>query len=360
MKSIFKFLVLVILVFGLALLAYFMRGVKNPQPFLDKIPASKPHQHVTPDGESIEHTHTYDLNYDTPKLYVHVPTDTSKVTKHPIQLEWENIDHEMVRKKYQPYTVPEMKAMWFGIYQNKFGQNYQTKLDKAYPQEKWLKQNLQLGQPLTDYSDYRLVMKRRIYMVNRRDLWRVAGREDKKAMRNSLQLPEYIDTWKEYENAYLKFWIVASYESFLADKTESVYIQVINENSFSKFKGAKLNRKDKYDLMVYGSVPDSIHVIYHDSTGEPLPSKVKPRYFERYLRELEQAQVNVDKMIVDHKAFFVSHNTKGKRKPTKLTNPEAFSLLQDLHWKDFPKDLKALKNAVINLERIQRDGKERM
>lgn len=336
---------------------FYFRLVINPTPILVNIPPSIPHDHVTPEGESVEHIHTYDLSFELPKLYKDI-SEAEIEKKHPIQLEWERIDLDMIREKYQPFTVSEMKSKWYQVYRNEFGPNYPTKLDKAYPHEKWLKQNLVLGQPLADYMDYRVVMQRRIYMVNRRDLWRVVSRDKKEAMRNSLQLPSYIDTWKEYEDAYLKFWIVASYESLVSDEMETVSAYVVNKEFFSKFTGGRLKRKEKYDLMVYGEIPDGKNIVYYKSDGEILPPRVIPRYYERYMVELDHAQKNLDKMISDHQEFFQS--SKKERRKTKLENPVAFSLLKELHWGEYPDDLQALEKAVTKLEEIRTDGKEKI
>ena len=348
---------LFILILGIISYFFYSRLVINPTPILVNIPSSIPHEHVTPDAESVTHVHTYDLSFKQPKLYRDIPaTDIEK--KHPIQLEWERIDLDMIRDKYQPFSVSEMKSKWYQAYRNGFGPNYPTKLDKAYPQEKWLKMNLELGQPLAEYMDYRVVMQRRIYMVNRRDLWRVVSPEKKEAMRNNLQLPSYIDTWREYEEAYLKFWIVASYESLVSDKLETISAYVVNKEFFSNFTGGRLSRKEKYDLMVYGVIPDGKNIVYYKSDGELLPPRVKPRYYERYMVELDQAQKNVDKMINDHQDFFQS--SKKQKRKTKLENPVAFSLLKELHWGEYPDDLQALEKAITKLEKIRSDGKEKL
>ncbi|RKU31626.1 hypothetical protein C6497_01485 [Candidatus Poribacteria bacterium] len=353
----FTLLIFSILILGIISYYFYSRLVINPTPILVNIPRSIPHEHVTPEGESIEHIHTYELSFDQPKLYKEIPTSEIE-KKHPIQLEWERIDLDMIRDKYQPFTVSEMKSKWYQVYRNEFGTRYPTKLDRAYPQEKWLKQNLELGQPLAEYMDYRVVMQRRIYMVNRRDLWRVVGSDKKEAMRNSLQLPSHIDTWREYEEAYLKFWIIASYESLVADKMEVVSAYIVNQEFFSKFMGGWLSRKEKYDLMVYGVIPDGKIIVYYKSDGEILPPRIKPRYYERYMVELDQAQKNVDKMITDHQDFFQS--SKRERRRTKLENPVAFSLLKELHWGEYPDDLQALERAISKLEKIRTDGEEKI
>lgn len=356
MKRQIGVLIIVIFVVAIGAAVYLSMPLKNPQPIFSRLPGSKPHQHATPDGDLIEHIHKYDLSFDKPKLFEPPTSKNTEEEKHPIQLEWEQIDFDLVSKKYQPYTVAEMHKMWRQDYRTEVVSNRRAKLDRVYPPDKWLKRNLALGQPLTNYSDYRMVLQRRIYMVNRRDLWRVVGPKDREAMCKSLQLPPEINTWKEYEDAYLKFWIVASYESLMADKTETVYVHVAGGEKFSKFTGAKLKRKEKYDLMVFGIVPEGKHVIYLDEQGKRLPPRVKPKFYERYMEEFEQAQANVKKMIVDHKDFFISHSTKNPKRATQRTIQESFALLQDLHWGEFPKDLQALQEAISKLEKIKQTG----
>ncbi|MCG9127632.1 hypothetical protein JT359_08545 [Candidatus Poribacteria bacterium] len=336
---------------------FYSRLVFNPTPILVNIPPSAPHEHVTPDGESVEHIHSYDLSFELPKLYKD-KSETVIKKKHPIQLQWERIDLDMIRKKYQPYTVSEMKDKWYQVYRNEFGSKYPSKLDRIYPQEKWLKKNLTLGQPIAEYNDYRVVMQRRIYMVNRRDLWRVVGPKEKKAMRESLKLPSYIDTWIEYEDAYLKFWIIASYESLVSDQMQTISAYVVNKEFFSNFTGGRLTRKEKYDLMVFGLIPDGKNIVYYKSDGELLPPGVKPRYYERYMKELNQAQMNLDQIISKHKDFFQA--SKNEKRRTKLENPIAFSLLRELHWGEYPKDLQTLEKAINKLEKIREDGNEKL
>lgn len=342
---------------------YFFLPVRNPMPILSDTPASKPHQHATPKGELIEHIHNYDLSIDPNILYQPIDSDETDQEKHRIQLDWERIDIDIVRKKYQPHSVDEMNKMWSSRYETEVPANRRNKLDKAYPQNSWLKLNISLGQPLVNYSDYQMVLQRRVFMINRRDLWRVVSPEDRQAMRKSLQLPPEIDTWKEYEDAYLKSWIVASYESLLAGETETVYVYVTDDNRFSRFEGARLKRKEKYDLMMYGIVPDGIHVIYLDVHEERLPPGVIPRYIEVYLKELEMAYMNVHQIVSDHQEFYTS-NSSDNKKPSKTKHKynihDSFDLLQDLHWGEFPEDLQALQDAIGKLEKIKLLGEDKI
>jgi len=256
-----------------------------------------------------------------------------------------------------------MNKLWTQDYSNQIISAKKERLDKTYPKNKWLKRNLDLGQPIRDYSDYRMVLQRRMYMVNRKALWNAAGREEKQALRNSLQLPDEIDTWKEYEDAFLKFWIVAAYESLLSEETETVYVYITDGNKFTKFTGARLKRNQMHDLMYYSIVPEGLHVVYLDENGNALPARIKPRFYEWYLKELDQAYTIVEKIISEHKDFYISQpvqNAKKNNTEKKLNLHDSFGLLRDLHWDELPKDLKVLQNAIRKFETIKRQGEEKM
>ena len=352
-----------ILIIGIGIAGYLFLPVKTPEPILGNIPASEPHQHATPDGELIEHIHTYDAAVGSDRLYEPIADKGSGTKKHPIQLDWERIDIETVKKKYQPYSVADMQDMWTLKYNTEIPSDRRKKLDRIYPPDKWIKRNLSLGQPFVNYSDYRMVLQRRVYMINRKNLWRVVDLKDRNAMLNSLQLPSEVDTWREYEDAYLKFWIVASYQSLLAANTETVYVTVEVGKTFSKFSGKRLSRKEKYELMMFGVIPEDIHVVYLDAHEKRLPPGVKPRFYELYLKELELAYSNVHKIVSEHEAFYTS-NTSGEKKSSKSTPSysieESFELLQDLHWGEFPDDLQTLQDAIRKLEKIKLEGEDKM
>ena len=363
MKRLSGFLILAIIIITIGAFIFFNKLQIVPHSLLKHLPASKSHKHATSDADVIEHTHTYDLTSDTPAFAKPTTSEKTSVKKHPIQLDWERIDLETVRKKYQPYSIAEMHKIWAQDYSNQISSDKKAKLDKVYPPTAWLKRNLALGQPIVNYSDYQVVLQRRMYMVNRKDLWRAVGPEDRAKMRKNLQLPPEVDTWKEYEEAFLKFWIVASYESLLAEETETVYVHVTEGGRFSKFTGARLKRKEKYDLMYYGVVPEGIHVVYLNEQGEHLSPGTKPRLYEWYMKELERAYTNVEKMVVDHKAFFVSQslkNAKQSKLSTQEQIQESFALLRDLHWDELPKDLKALQDVINRLKKIKQEGEEKM
>ncbi len=176
----------------------------RPPPLLsvqEQIPVPEPHEHTAPDGSTVEHIHTYDFaKPDTNTDKVESPQASD--TKHPILRAWERLDLEEIRRKYQPYTVAEMHEMWSSGYRNQFGPNYPYHLDETYPQDEWLERNLVLGQPFSSWSDYRMVLQRRIYMIDHENQWRVANEDRKEYMRKALDLPSDVDTWEEYEDAY--------------------------------------------------------------------------------------------------------------------------------------------------------------
>lgn len=362
MKKLIVLLLFACIIFGIGVFFYTIEREKNPQSLLTRIPASIPHKHATPDAEVIEHTHTYDHSHVEHKLYDPSSVEGLDSNNHPIQRNWERIDLETIQIKYQPYTIEQMNKLWTQDYSNLIILKKKTLLDRVYPQDHWLKRNLDLGQPIRNFDDYRMVLQRRMYMVNRKALWHAAGREERQTLRHSLQLPVEIDTWREYEDAFLKFWIVASYESLLSEETETVYVHISDGNKFTKFTGARLNRTQKHDLMYYGVVPEGLHVVYLDEIGNALPARIKPRFYEWYLKDLEQANALVQKIISEHKEFYISQpidNTKKNNSEKLLNMHDSFALLRDLHWDELPKDLKALQTAIRKLESIRRLGEEK-
>ena len=87
------------------------RGATSP---LDRIPISKPHAHISPEGDIVQHTHTQ-IN---PPAVVPQTTDLDTTeTIHPILRVWDNLDLADIKRKYQPYTVPEMMEKWDEKYQ---------------------------------------------------------------------------------------------------------------------------------------------------------------------------------------------------------------------------------------------------
>ncbi len=420
---------LVLFVIAIVFSIYISNRRKEPQFVIGELPTSKPHEHVAPDGTIIEHRHTYaepELSESTVK-----PNQVSD-TKHPIQRAWERLDLETIRRKYQPYTVAEMQEMWAESYRGSFGPNYPHELDEPYPQEEWLQRNLELGQPFRNESDYDTVLQRRIYMVDHQGRWRAADQEQKAFMRKALDLPPDIDNWNEYEDAYHKFYIVASNAelqaeeadpnilggttstdgTFIPFKENTVYVHVNPENGLSKFTGAELNGKEAGELTMYGITPEGITVIYTDEGGKPLPTDTPiPRFYERRMAELEEAQAHLQQQIGDHELLLeldtllnppeekkqiaaVPHEhthehdhdhthetpqtpealpsqqpdakqTPPQRKlPPELRTPDAvsrwFTELEALHGGQLPKDLKELRKIITELEKIRREGEAKL
>ena len=286
---------------------------------IENLPTSKPHKHFTPDGTTVKHHHTYTLPDPSKDIVKHGLVSEAK---HPIQSAWERLDLEAIKRKYQPYTVAEMQEMWAQWYRGEFPESrYPYELDEAYPQVKWLERNLALGQHFVKWSDYRLVLQRRIYMVNHQRKWSSASVDEKEFMLKSLDLPSSVDTWEEYEDAYLKFYIVSfnafqeateadpdieggtvgADGTFIPFKANTVYTHINPENGLSTFTGVELNEKEERDLAMYGIVPEGLTVIYTDEKGNPLPPDVlTPRLYERRMKSLEEAQARLQQQIKEH------------------------------------------------------------
>ncbi len=305
-----------IVVIGVVL--YISNKNKDSQLGIEKQLKSKLHEHIAPDGTFIEHRHTYTQNELSENI---VTTRQVLAAKSPIQRAWERLDLEEIRRKYQPYTVAEMHEMWSSGYRSQFGPNYPYQLDETYPQDEWLERNLALGQPFSSWSDYRMVLQRRIYMIDHENQWRVANEDRKEYMRKALDLPSDIDTWEEYEEAYLKFFIVASNAELQAEeadpsilggttrtdgtftpfKENTVYAHINPKSGYVKFTGVSLNEKEEKELATYGVVPEGIKVIYTDEGGKPLPSDTpSPRFYERDMASLEKSLNLLQQQIEEH------------------------------------------------------------
>ncbi len=162
---------------------------------------------------------------------------------------------------------------------------------------------------------------------------------------------------------------------------------------------------------MYRIAPKSIHVVYTDKNGNPLPAEAPiPRFYERRMKKLEEAERLVEKMMADHDALFKSlpepvqqvvpdqstqspqqdeyvhphphphdllntpenvqrsKDSEPKRQfppeilPTESPGPhniqQWFEILQDLHGGDLPKDLKTLQGIIKELEAIRKLGEE--
>ena len=283
----------------------------KPLSVIEQLPTSKPHEHIAPDGTVLEYLHTY----KRPES----PTGTTQhkvvpEAKHPIQRAWERLDLAAIKRKYQPYSIVEMREMWDGKYRQHCGpfgnfppgESSVEKADSVYPRNEWLKRALELGHPFVTFSDYRNVLGSRAGFNRQRERW--AGSEfvySRDVKFNALHLPSDT-TWEEYIDASLKFAIVGrinflraeevdptiqggttSLEGvFLPFKENTVHVHISPETGFSSFIGAKLTQSEKDYLTNYGIAPKGVTVIYVDENEKPLPSGTPlPTFHEQRMKE---------------------------------------------------------------------------
>ncbi len=318
-RMILTTLLFLIIVIGFSV--YLNNRKTGQQSITEQLSTFKQHEHIAPDGTVVKHQHTYEV----PELSEGVvkPKPVSE-SRHPIQRAWEALDLAAIKRKYQPYTVAEMQEMWSQSYMTNFGPNYPHELDEAYPQEEWLQHNLELGQHFADFTDYETTLERRYMMVDHRDKWKVKDEVGREEMRGYLDLPSYVDTWEEYEDAFLKT-LITSYHTFVVAtesdpdieggtvgtdgtlipfKKNTVYVHVNIEKGFSTFTGTELTNDEENTLTMYGVVPEGLTVIYTDEGGKPLSSDTPPPTFHaRRMKELEQAQTYLQQQITDHEVL---------------------------------------------------------
>ena len=249
--------IVILIVVTIGVSVYIRNKLKEPKLDIEKFLTSKPHEHIGSDGTVVQHKHTYE-DADLPEKSVE-PLQASD-SSHPIQRAWERLDLEDIRQKYQPHTVAEMQEIWESSYSLRFGSNYPYELDEAYPPGEWLQRNLELGQHFANPGDYSSALQRRIYMIKHRDDWKFGDEEARDQMREYLDLPPDVDTWEEYEDAFLKT-LITSYHifheatasdpsiaggtvrtdgTFIPFKANTVHVHINPERGFSTFTGVKL------------------------------------------------------------------------------------------------------------------------
>ncbi len=432
MKKRMILLTVILLIISVVFSVYFSNRKKEPISIEEQLLTSKDHKHIGPDGTVVKHRHVYEIA-DLPDNVVK-PGQVSEA-KHPIQSAWEALDLDAIKRKYQPYTVAEMQEMWLRTYTTRFGPNYPHHLDEAYPQEEWLQRNLELGQHFADAADYNTTLQRRIYMIKHRVDWDSGNEEDRAKMRRYLDLPPDVDTWEEYEDAFLKT-LITSYHTFVvateADpdieggtvgtdgtlvpfKKNTVYVHVNPDNGLSTFTGTELTDEEEDALITYGVSPDGITVIYTDESGKPLSSDTpSPRFYERDMKELAKAYSLLQQQIEEHEflleldALLPSSESQkqssatphdhvheqghshthdlpkdaedvplpqrpppdakrlppGLEIPSELRTPDAvqrwWTQLEALHGGELPKDLQALREVMMELEKIKKEGEAKL
>ena len=298
---------------------------------IEQLPTAKLHEHIASDGTIVEHRHTFEEPELSESVVKLIPT--SEAT-HPIQRAWEALDLAAIKRKYQPYTIAEMREIWDGKYRQHCGpfgnfppgESPVEKADSIYPRDEWLKRSLDLGRPFVTFSDYRNTLGSREGFIRQREKWEAEG-EFVPYSRNeritALQLPPDT-TWEEYIDVSLKFTIVGRVNilrakeadpsiqggttslegTFLPFKENTVHVHISPETGLSKFIGANLTQAEKNDLTKYGIAPKGVTVIYVDENEKPLPPDTSPpTFYEQRMKALEEAQTFLQQQIEEHEAL---------------------------------------------------------
>ncbi len=255
--------------------------------------------------------------------------------KHPIQRAWERLNLAAIKKKYQPYTLAEMKEMWHKRHLDRFGPNLEEveAAEEVYPLDKWLENLMDLGHPFMHIGHYNLALDNRLGMMGpTREEWysgipeynpitgKLWNRSTKAGLLQELKLPPDT-TWEEYVQMSNKFSVVRLMNvlraqeidpdveggvtgldgSFLPFSQNLINVHIDPETGRTKFIGPDLTAAEKDALVNYGVAPEGMSVVYIDANDKPLPvGKVPPRFYERNMKELAKAQTLLQKQIEEH------------------------------------------------------------
>ena len=443
MKKRMILITITLLVIAIVFCVYISHRTITPLSLREQFPVPNPHEHTAPDGTVVKHIHSYKNTDTNPNTDTVKPAQGSDIP-HPIQRAWERLDLTTIRKKYQPYTLAEMKEMWYKRYLD-FGIRPEnlTEAEKYYPLDEWLEDLMDLGHPFVGFGHYQLALDRRFGMMGpTRKSWDTgvphiyeSGMVDsgsKIGLLHELQLPPDT-TWKEYIDIHNKFSVVRLMNvlraqeadpdveggltnldgSFLPFSPNVVHVHVSPETGRVKFIGARLTAAEEDALVNYGASPKGMSVVYVDAKNHPLPpDKVPPRFYERRMKSLEEAQNLLQQQIKDHEALLeldvlptpsekgkqtapTSHDhthdldhthempespetvppqqrlqPDAKRIPPQLKIPpelrkldavnQWFTELEALHGGQLPKDLKELRKIIDELEKIKREGEAKL
>lgn len=350
---------LIVLVFALAIAAGFTflivvlqkRNEFERLKRLTHIPPSQPHQHVSPDGDVVSHTHTY----TTPELIPpqkdtlienNIESDTSTkdyMKTNKIQRIWAALDLDAIRAEFQPYTLEEVHEMWSNspIVPKFTGRTVGTEerpltaveeLDILRPREAWIARLYEYGHPFLHDDHYDNALSARSGVKH--DL---NNAETSPPHEGYGLLPEA--TWEEIEETFLKLQVISEIafeRAYQADpdnfaggvysindvgqgiltpfKENTVYVHVSKDKPFSQFTGAKLTAAEEAALTMFGVAPEGMTVIYTDKNGIPLPSDQIPRFYERAMRGLDAAEKQIEKLIADHDALFQQESVESTQK----------------------------------------------
>ena len=323
----------------------------RPSPLLsvhEHLPEPKSHEHTTPDGSTVQHIHTYDFAAPDTDIEKTVQPGQASDTKHPIQSAWERLDLNTIKKKYQPYTLAEMKEMWHHSFLDMFGPNLKDveAAEEFYSLDEWLKDLMALGHPFMHSGHYNLALGRRNGLAGpSREFWdtgepryyptgELMGGFSKAGLLKKLQLPSDT-TYEEYVQMSNKFSVVRLINvlraqeldpdvdggvtsldgSFLPFSPNLVNVHIDPETGRTKFIGPSLTDAEKDALVDFGIAPEGMSVVYIDANDKPIPvGKVPPRFFERNMKALETAQTLLQQQIEEHE-FLLEMDT--------LLNPSA-------------------------------------
>ncbi len=335
MKKRMILITITLIVIAIAFSVYVVYRPSSLVSVQEQIPEPKLHEHVAPDGSTVQHIHTYDFTQPAPNADK-VKQEQQEDTKHPIQRAWELFDLADIKKKYQPYTVAEMNEMWYSDYLV-YGLSTAARealAEEYYPRDQWLEDLMALGHPFMEEMYYSLALGRRIGLMNHaRDTWNngipeydpETGRlkhpgKSKENLLRTLELPSDT-TWEEYVEMKNKFSVVRLMNvlraqeidpdvdggvtsldgSFLPFSPNLVNVHIDPETGRTKFIGPGLTAAEEHALVNYGVAPEGMSVVYIDANDKPIPSgKVPPRFFERNMKELEAAQILLQQQIEEH------------------------------------------------------------
>lgn len=327
---------------------------------LTHIPHSEQHQHVSPDGKVVSHTHIY----DSPELLpspeiseeendISIDTDTKDYMKtNSIQRIWAALDMDAIRAEFQPYTLEETHEKWSNspIVPRFTGRTTGTeerplnsieKLDILRPRDEWIARLYEYGYPFLHEAHYEGCLNERYGIKHYLD------DADTKPPHTRVGLPAEA-TWEEIEDTYLKHQVISELAWTRASLSDSgivrsmpfnentVYVHVSEDKPFSKLTGARLTTAEEAALTIFGVAPKGMQVIYTDKNGIPLPADQKPRYYERAMAGLDAAETHVAKLIADHDSLF--QEGKGVAVPT-LEGAAAVSPQESPHFHPHPEEV---------------------
>ncbi len=366
----------VVLIGAILYLAVLRNAAKES--LLERIPASKPHSHVSPAGDVVEHTHT-PIRPPTMEPEKNDPSQSD--TKHSILRIWENLDLAAIKRDYQPYTVPEIIEKWHEgymnferPYRNQKSRNRFERLETYWPREEWLQHLMDNGFTFSRPVHYTFAFNARDQALMAKDKY--DNPETRANLLSGLRLPTDA-TWEEVEDVRIKFDIVSQLNLQRAKDVDpsvyggvtnldgvftpftpnTVYVRMSKDKSLSTFKGAKLSKQQKNNLTMFGIAPKGITVVYTDEKGVPLPADAAPRFYERQMAALEVAESYIEQLISDHDSLFKVLSTS--EPPARSNMQQRLEVLQELHGGDLPKDLRVLQTVIHELEEIRQAAAEK-